>query len=119
MLIRVTAIIFFTTAVSSIIFQGTTFALPKVFEERLGGIAESRQRFIGWLAFLVFAIASMAQLVVGNLLDRYGPRLVFSGVAVIQIIFFLLMPGLRIGRRSSSRSASCSVLSARSRSTIT
>jgi MFS family permease len=93
MLIRVTAIIFFTTAVSSIIFQGTTFALPKVFEERLGGIAESAT-FIGWLAFIVFAIASMAQLVVGNLLDRYGPRLVFSGVAVIQIIFFLLMPGL-------------------------
>jgi MFS family permease len=93
MLIRITAIIFFTTAVSSIIFQGTTFALPKVFEERLGGLAESAT-LIGWLAFIVFAIASMAQVVVGNLLDRYGPRLVFSGVAAIQIVFFLMMPGL-------------------------
>jgi MFS family permease len=93
MLIRITAIIFFTTAVSSIIFQGTTFALPKVFEERLVGIGQSAT-LIGWLAFIVFAIASMAQLVVGNLLDRYGPRLVFSGVAVIQIVFFLMMPGL-------------------------
>ncbi|MFY0612478.1 MAG: MFS transporter [Hyphomicrobiaceae bacterium] len=93
MLIRITAIIFFTTAISSIIFQGTTFSLPKVFEERLGGISQSATA-IGGLAFLVFAIASMAQLVVGNLLDRLGPRPVFIGVAVIQIIFFLAMPGL-------------------------
>ena len=93
MLIRITAIIFFTTAVSSVIFQGKAFALLKVFEERLGGIGESAT-LIGWLAFIVFAIASMAQLAVGNLLDRYGPRLVFSGVALIQIAFFLMMPGL-------------------------
>lgn len=93
LLIRVTMIIFFTTAVASIIFQGTTFSLPKVFSERLGGIASSAT-VIGWLAFLVFAIASAAQLVVGSLLDRYGPRNVFAGVAIIQIFFFTLMPGL-------------------------
>jgi MFS family permease len=93
LLIRVTAIIFFTTAVSSIIFQGTTFSLPKVFDERLGGIAPSAT-LVGWLAFIVFGIASLAQVVVGSLLDRYGPRLVFSGVAIIQIVFFLMMPGL-------------------------
>ena len=93
MLIRVTAIIFFTTAVSSIIFQGTTFALPKVFEERLGDVAPTAT-MVGWYAFIVFAIAAMAQLIVGSLLDRYGPRLVFSGMAVIQIVFFLAMPGL-------------------------
>ncbi|MBU2533703.1 MAG: MFS transporter [Alphaproteobacteria bacterium] len=93
MLLRITVIIFFTTAVSSIIFQGTTFTLPKVFEERLGGIGSSAT-VIGWLAFIVFAIASFAQVVVGNLLDRYGPRLVFASVAAIQIVFFLIMPGL-------------------------
>lgn len=93
MLIRVTTIIFFTTAISSIIFQGTTFTLPKVFAERLGGISQSATA-IGALAFVVFAVASMAQLVVGNLLDRLGPRPVFAGVAIIQIIFFLAMPGL-------------------------
>ena len=93
MLIRITAIIFFTTAVSSIIFQGTTFALPKVFDERLGDVATSAT-MVGVYAFVVFAIASFAQVVVGSLLDRYGPRLVFSGVAAIQIVFFLMMPGL-------------------------
>jgi len=92
-LIRLTAVIFFTTAVSSIIFQSTTFALPKVFEERLGGIAGSAT-LIGWLAFLVFACASFAQLIVGGLLDRLGPRPVFLGAAAVQVLFFALMPGL-------------------------
>mgnify|MGYP001820235479 CR=1 FL=1 len=92
-LIRVVAIIFFTTAVSSIIFQGTTFSLPKVFDERLKGIATSAT-LIGWMAFLVFAVASFAQVVVGRQLDRHGPRNVFIIVAAIQIVFFALMPGL-------------------------
>jgi len=93
MLIRVSMIIFFTTAVSSIIFQGTTFTLPKVFDERLQGIAPTAT-MVGWLAFIVFAVASSAQIVVGKALDTYGPRLVFAIVAVIQIIFFSIMPGL-------------------------
>src|SRR5262245_46422917 len=37
-LLRVSAIVFLTTAVSSIIFQATTFALPKIFDERLQGV---------------------------------------------------------------------------------
>ena len=93
MLIRLTAIIFFTTAISGIIFQSTTFSLPKVFDERLTGIAGSAT-VVGWQAFLVFAAASVAQLVVGRSLDRYGPRRVFMTVAIIQIVFFSLMPGL-------------------------
>lgn len=93
LLIRVSAIIFFTTAVSSIIFQGTTFSLPKVFDERLGGIAPTAT-MVGWLAFLVFAAASFAQLIVGSLLDRIGPKRVFAALAIIQIFFFLMMPGL-------------------------
>lgn len=93
LLIRLSAIIFFTTAVSGIVFQSTTFALPKVFDERLTGIAGSAT-LVGWLAFLVFAIASIAQIIVGRLLDRYGPRTVFLGVATIQVVFFSIMPGL-------------------------
>jgi MFS family permease len=112
LLIRVSAIIFLTASVSSIVFQSTTFALPKMFDERLQGLAVELSKLtnsltflgqsdvatvIGSLAFLVFAVASIAQLVVGNLLDRYGPRLVFMGVAVIQVIFFSAMPGLTDG----------------------
>ncbi|HRD74438.1 MAG TPA: MFS transporter [Hyphomicrobiaceae bacterium] len=93
-LIRLTAIIFFTTAISSIIFQSTTYALPKVFEERLPELAGSATK-VGWFAFVVFAIASVAQLMVGKALDVYGPRLVFMVVAAVQVTFFSLMPGLR------------------------
>ncbi len=110
LLIRVSAIVFLTTAVSSIIFQSTTFALPKMFDERLSGLARDLAAWtsstagegdvatvIGALAFVVFAVASMAQLVVGALLDRYGPRRVFMGAATLQLIFFGVMPGLTDG----------------------
>ena len=93
LLFRVSMIVFLTTAVSSIVFQSTTFALPKVFDERLGGIAASAT-FIGQLAFLVFALASMGQLIVGHLLDRLGPRTVFITAAALQVVFFAVMPGL-------------------------
>lgn len=93
-ILRLTVIVFFTTAVSSLVFQSTTFALPKVFDERLQGIAGSAT-LVGWLAFIVFAIASMAQLVVGRLLDTLGPRTVFMGAALLQLIFFAIMPGFR------------------------
>ena len=91
-IIRVSAVVFFTTAISSIIFQGTTFALPKIFEERLSGLASSAS-MIGFLALVVFATASFAQIVVGQMLDRIGPKKVFLIVSAIQIIFFSLFIG--------------------------
>jgi MFS family permease len=93
MLMRVSMIVFLTTAVSSIVFQSTTFALPKVFEERLGGISVSATA-VGGLAFLVFALGSMGQLVVGHYLDKVGPRIVFAAAAAVQLVFFAMMPGL-------------------------
>ncbi len=93
LLFRVSMIVFLTTAVSSIVFQSTTFALPKVFDERLGGIAVSAT-VLGQLAFLVFALASIGQLIVGHYLDRLGPRTVFAAAALAQVIFFGAMPGL-------------------------
>jgi MFS family permease len=93
LLFRVSTIVFLTTAVSSIVFQSTTFALPKVFDERLGGIAMSATA-LGQLAFVVFALASIGQLVVGHFLDRVGPRTVFMTAAAIQMVFFAVMPGL-------------------------
>ena len=93
LLLRVSMIVFLTTAVSSIIFQSTTFALPKVFDERLGGIGVSAT-MVGGLAFFVFALGSMGQLVVGHYLDKVGPRTVFAAAAATQVVFFAAMPGL-------------------------
>ena len=112
LLVRVSLIVFMTTAVSSIIFQATTFALPKILDERVQGLASTAAAWlknlgfagntdvatmVGVFAFAVFAIASLAQLVVGSLLDRLGARPVFMGAAVIQLVFFALMAGSREG----------------------
>jgi MFS family permease len=109
-LLRVSVIVFVTTAISSIVFQSTTFALPKIFDERLQNIGMTLATglntagvsghadvatIIGSLAFVVFAVASMAQLVVGSLLDRFGPRSVFMTVAAIQVVFFAAMPSVQ------------------------
>ena len=88
--VRVLGIIVFTTAIGGLIFQSTTFALPKVFDERLGDLAGSATA-VGGYAFLVFAIAALAQLVVGYLVDRHSVRTVFAFVGGLQALFFALM----------------------------
>lgn len=91
-LIRVVAIIMATTAIGSVIFQSTTFALPKVFDERLSELGVSATA-IGGYAFVVFAAAAVAQLVVGFAIDRYSIRVIFGVVAAMQALFLGLMIG--------------------------
>ena len=88
--LRVLAIIVVTTAIGGLIFQSTTFALPKIFDERLGELAGSATA-IGGYASLVFAVAALAQLVVGYLVDRHPVRTVFAFVAGLQAVLFALM----------------------------
>ena len=92
-LLRVFAIIFFTTALGGLIFQSTTFALPKVFEERLTDLADSAT-LVGWYSFVVFSVAAFAQLVVGYLVDNHSIRSVFLSVAILQTLFFAIMTQL-------------------------
>ena len=89
-LVRVFGIIFFTTALGGLIFQSTTFALPKIFAERLSDQTYSAT-LIGQYAFIVFSVAAFGQLVVGYLLDRCSLRKVFAWVAAFQVVFFIVM----------------------------
>ncbi len=91
--VRVLAIILLTTALGGLVFQSTTFALPKIIDERAGDIAASAT-IVGWLAFFVFSIGSMGQLVVGYTIDRISPRNVFVAIAAMQLTLFALMSGL-------------------------
>ena len=88
--LRILAIIMVTTAIGGLIFQSTTFALPKILDERLGELAGSATA-IGGYASLTFAVAAFAQLVVGYLVDRHPVRTVFAFVAGLQALFFALM----------------------------
>ena len=90
MLIRVFAVIFFTTAVGGIIFQSTTFALPKVMDERLGDLAGNATE-VGFYTFLVFSVAAFAQLAVGYMIDRYSVRIIFATLAFVQALLFTIM----------------------------
>jgi len=87
---RVFAVILLTTALGGLIFQSTTFALPKVLDERLAEFAGGATE-IGAYTFLVFAIAGFAQLVVGYLVDRYPLRRVFLWVTILQVLLFAAM----------------------------
>jgi MFS family permease len=89
-LIRVFGIIFFTTAVGGIIFQSTTFSLPRIFDERLSELAGSAS-LVGLYTFLVFTVAAFAQLIVGYLIDNHSIRSVFAWVAILQTLLFALM----------------------------
>ena len=83
-------IVMFAAAMGGLIFQSTTFALPKIFDERLTGITGSATS-VGTYAFVVFALAAFAQLVVGYLVDHHSVRIVFATVAAMQAVLFALM----------------------------
>lgn len=90
---RIFTIILFTTAIGGLVFQSTTFALPKIFEERLVDFAGTAT-LVGWYAFLVFSLAAFAQLVIGYLVDNHSIRVVFATVALSQAVLFFLMTHL-------------------------
>jgi len=91
--LRIFAIILITTAIGGLVFQSTTFALPKIFEERLFDFAGTAT-LVGWYAFLVFSLAAFAQLVIGYLVDHHSIRTVFATVALSQAVLFFLMTHL-------------------------
>ena len=87
---RVLTIVMFAAALGGLIFQSTTFALPKIFDERLADLTGSATS-VGSYAFIVFALAAFAQLVVGYLVDHHSVRVVFATVAGIQALLFAIM----------------------------
>jgi len=102
---RVLLCVYMTAILGSLVFQSTTVALPEIFEQRLVGLADQiatsfaslqveSASVIGALVFLVFAAASLAQLVTGYMLDRYGARPTLALVTSVQIVALLMMPGL-------------------------
>jgi len=92
LMIRVLGIVFLTSSLGGLVFQSTTFTLPKMFDEQLAAIASSASE-IGGYAFLVLTIAAVGQLVVGYLVDRYPIRWVFATIAALQAVLFAVMPG--------------------------
>ena len=90
---RIFVILLVATACGGVIFNSTTVAMPKVFDERLRELTQSNLG-IGGLVALVYAIAAFAQLAMGNLIDRFELRRLMIGIALIQIPLLALAANL-------------------------
>jgi len=82
-LMRVFTILTVATICGGVIFNATTIAMPKVFDERLMALTQTTLG-IGVLVSMVYAFAAMAQLIVGYLIDRHPLRSVFVPVVAMQ-----------------------------------
>lgn len=89
---RVLPLIAISAACGGLVFNGVTFALPKLFELRLADLLPSLQ-WVGGASAAVFALAAFAQLPVGLLLDRLGARLPLLLATAAQVVFALALAG--------------------------
>jgi MFS family permease len=81
---RIFAILLVATACGGVIFNSTTVAMPKVFDERLRELTQSNLG-IGALVAFVYTLAAFAQVAMGALIDRFEMRRLLIGVALLQI----------------------------------
>ena len=91
---RIFSILLIATACGGVIFNSTTVAMPKVFDERLRVLTDSSFG-IGALVALVYTLAAFAQLVMGALIDRFELRRLMIGIALIQIPLLALAANLQ------------------------
>jgi MFS family permease len=88
MLARVFGILIVATVCGGVIFNATTIAMPKVFDERLTALTQTTLG-IGVLVSVVYTFAAGAQLVVGHFLDRGSIKQVFVPIVALQVPLLL------------------------------
>jgi predicted MFS family arabinose efflux permease len=88
-LVRVVAVMTLTAVFATIVFNFTTNGNLELLRERLSALAGEPAK-LGALLALVYVVASLAQLVVGWLLDRYTVRQVMVPVVALQVPLFVL-----------------------------
>lgn len=86
---RIFAVMTFCAISSSIIFNFTTNSNGELLRERMSGVAQTPFILAG-LLFSIFALASLAQLVVGKLIDRFSLRQIFLPILALQVPLFLI-----------------------------
>ena len=86
---RIFGIVLIATICGGIIFNATTVAMPKVFQERMAMFTQTGLG-IGVLVSVVYCIAALAQVVVGTLIDKVDLKSVFVPVTLLQIPFLFL-----------------------------
>jgi MFS family permease len=86
---RVFLVMTLTAVSGSMIFHFTTNGTGHLLAERFRGVVEDPAA-LGMLLALVFALASLAQLAVGTLIDRYPLKRIYLPIVAMQIPLFLV-----------------------------
>ena len=80
---RIVAVMTLTAISGSLLFNFTTNGNGQLLRERFVGVVEDPAT-LGVLLALVYAIASLAQVVVGRLIDRYPLRRIYLSIVLVQ-----------------------------------
>ena len=87
--VRVFAVLTCTTTLGSLIFNFTTNGNGELLRERVSNIANDPAQ-LGLLLAGVYAIASVAQVIVGQLIDRFPLKRIFLPIVAAQVLCFVL-----------------------------
>ena len=80
---RIVAVMTLTAITGSLLFNFSTNGNGQLMRERFVGIVEDPAT-LGVLLAIVYAIASLAQVVVGRLIDRYPLKRIYLGIVLAQ-----------------------------------
>jgi MFS family permease len=86
---RFFVVLLVATVCGGLIFNATTISMPKLFDQRLTALTQSTFG-IGALISVVYVIASLAQILIGTLIDRFALKTVFVAVVALQAPFLYL-----------------------------
>ena len=86
---RVFLVMTTAAAMGGLLFNFTTNGNPELLKERMDGIVND-PAVLGLLMAIVYAVASLAQLVVGWLLDRFSLKRLYIAILALQPPLFLL-----------------------------
>jgi MFS family permease len=86
---RVLLVMTTAAATGSMLFNFTTNGNPELLKERLSGVVNDPAA-LGLLMAAVYAVASLAQLVVGWLLDRFPLKRIYIAILALQPPLFVL-----------------------------
>jgi MFS family permease len=86
---RALAVMTLASATGGILFNFTTNGNAQLLTERFRGVM-SDPATLGLLLASIYAIASLAQVVVGRLIDRFALKPLYLGIALLQVPVLLL-----------------------------
>ena len=89
MLARVLAVMTVSAASGSVLFNFTTNGNGQLMAERFQGVVND-PAVLGVLLAIIYAVASLMQVVVGKLLDHFAVRPIFLGIVLLQIPLLIL-----------------------------